>query len=185
MQALFYCLALIDDHRYDDKFTEIYYKYEKRVFTIAYKYTEDRYDAEEAAQNAFMTIARNIDKINLDDEAKTKIYIYKCAKSASIDLLRAKNKKIKALNIDYYGYIPSSENISERVEREEEIHRLKRIILELPSECRDALTYRFLFGCSAREIADIMKKPLSTVKSQIKRGGEHIKDALKKGSFDE
>ena len=77
MNMLFFYLSVIENHENDDKFKSLYYKYEKKVFSIAYGFTNDFHDAEDASQAAFFAIARNIDKINTDDEAKTKIYVYK------------------------------------------------------------------------------------------------------------
>ena len=67
-------LAAIENHDNDDKFIKLYKIYEKKVFSIAFGFTNNQYDAEDASQAAFFALARNIEKLDLENEKETKIY---------------------------------------------------------------------------------------------------------------
>jgi DNA-directed RNA polymerase specialized sigma24 family protein len=73
MLSLF--LAAIENHDNDDKFIKLYKIYEKRVFGIAFGLTNNQYDAEDASQAAFFALARNIDKIDLENEVQIRDYV--------------------------------------------------------------------------------------------------------------
>ena len=171
-------LSAVSDHSDDIKFTDIYYTYEKRVFSIALAFTSDVHDAEDASQAAWFSIARNIDKLDIDDESKTKIYVYKTIKNACYDILRKRSRSPMVLSLDMFFDIDSEDDISQLVENDEETHRLIRLIKGLPEVYRDVLSYKYIFGYSVREISDILNRPISTVKSQLKRGGEILSESL-------
>ena len=176
---LFLYLAAIDDHKDDDKFTRLYNTYEKKVFSIAYGFTKNQYDAEDASQMAFFALARNIEKIDLENESATKIYVYKAVKSASLDILRRKTKSPQTVCLESFFGIASGEDVEESLTKNDILQKVEREIKRIPESYRDVLTYYYLAGYSVKEIADLLHRPLPTVKSQLNRGNGFLKKALK------
>ena len=177
MLSLF--LAAIENHDNDDKFIKLYKAYEKKVYSIAIGFTKDQYDAEDASQAAFFALARNIDKIDLENEDETKIYVYKAVKSASLDILRKKSKSPRTVSMNDFFTLSSTENPEDSLINDEKLERIIKAIKDMPEYYRDVLTYHYLGGFSVKEISVLLNKPTSTVKSQLKRGKELLNLAVK------
>lgn len=180
---LFLYLSAIDDHNNDDKFIKLYYTYEKKVFSIAFGFTKDFHDAEDASQLAFFALARNISKIKLENEIETKIYVYKAVKSASFDIIRKRKRAPQTVSMDSFFNLSSSDNLDESLEGDELLQRIIKIINKFPEHYRDVLTYYYLGEYSTKEIADLLNRPLSTVKSQLKRGNFLLRKAIKEAKL--
>ena len=180
---LFLYLAVIDDHNNDDKFIKLYYAYEKKVFSIAFGFTNDFHDAEEASQNAFFALARNIAKINLENESETKIYIYKAIKSASFDILRKRNRAPQTVSMDNFFNLSSNENLDDKLINDDHLLKIVKIIKSFPEYYRDVLAYHYLAGYSTKEISDLLNRPFTTVKSQLNRANALLRQALKEAKL--
>ncbi len=180
---LFLYLSVIEDHNNDDKFIKLYNMYEKKVFSIAFGFTEDFHDAEDASQVAFFSLARNIEKIDLENEAETKIYVYKTVKSASFDILRKRTKTPETVCIDNFFDISANDTLIDSFEDGEVFQKVVKIIENISEAYRDVLTYHFLAGYSVKEISDLLHRPLSTVKSQLSRGNSLLKTAIKEAKL--
>ena len=177
MLSLF--LAAIENHDNDDKFIKLYKLYEKRVFSIAFGFTKDQYDAEDASQMAFFALARNIEKIDLENENATKIYVYKAVKSASLDILRKKSKMPETVGIDSFFNLSVDTDLDDAMKKDDALQNVIKAIQGFPEHYRDVLTYHYLGGFSVKEISVLLNKPISTVKSQLKRGKELLNLAVK------
>ena len=79
-------LNLIETEEGKSKFENIYSKYKNFLFNTAISVLNDYHDAEDALQNILFVIAKNIDKIDTDNENKLKSYLRVVVKNASIDL---------------------------------------------------------------------------------------------------
>ena len=183
MLSLF--LAAIENHDNDDKFTKLYNKYEKKVFSIAFEFTKDQYDAEDASQMAFFALARNIEKIDLENENATKIYVYKAVKSASFDILRKKEKSPQTVSISNFYNFSSGEDLNEKLVNDDVLQITVKIIRELPEHYRDVLTCYYLGGFSVKEISDLLHRPLSTVRSQLDRGNTMLETAMEEAGLND
>ena len=177
MLSLF--LAAIENHDNDDKFIKLYKAYEEKVYSIAIGFTKNKYDAEEATQSAFFALARNMDKIDLENEDETKIYVYKAAKSASFDILRKNSKSPRTVSMKDFFTLSSTENPEDSLINDEKLERIIKAINDMPEYYRDVLTYCLLGGYSVNEAADLLREPKSTVKSRFYRANALLKKALK------
>jgi len=180
---LFFYLSVIDDHSNDDKFIKLYHAYEKKVFSIAFGFTNNFHDSEDASQVAFFALARNIAKINIENEAETKIYVYKAVKSASFDILRKKNRTPQTISIDSFFNLSSNEDLDVKFINNDLLIKVIKIIRSFPEYYRDVLTYYYLGGYSTKEISDLLSRPLPTVKSQLNRGNRLLRQAIKEAKL--
>ena len=175
--SLLFCLAVIDEPIYQEKFSDIYIQYEKLVLKIAYEYTKNVHDAEDAAQDAFLGIAKNIKNIDLTDSQKIKIYVCVAAKNAAINFVKKRNKTdipSDALLLNVEGEI----NIEDDLIQDEETATLAKALAKLPEKYRDALTFKYLCNMSRKEIANLLHITENTVKSNLKRGKRMLLEAL-------
>ncbi|MFA5153055.1 MAG: sigma factor, partial [Clostridia bacterium] len=81
-------LSLIDNNQDKKKFEILYNTYCKKMFYVADSILHDIYESEDAVQNALMSLAVNIDKIEDVYSQSTFSYIMTIARNAAIDLSR-------------------------------------------------------------------------------------------------
>jgi RNA polymerase sigma-70 factor (ECF subfamily) len=56
--------------------------------------------------------------------------------------------------------------------------RLDRLLTELPESCREPLRLRLIHGLEPVQIARALGRPLETVRTQLRRGKQHLRDAF-------
>ena len=81
-----------DDRR---KFVVLYEKYRCLMMTVAISILKDNYLAEDAVHEAFIKVAKNIDKFGDVDRIETKRYLISIVKSTAIDIYRKRNRHIR------------------------------------------------------------------------------------------
>lgn len=85
-------LQTIEDEADKAKFVSIYERYRNLMFHIAATLLSDPRDREEAVQEAFFAIAKNISKLSDPSCIKTKTFIVTVIENKAIDIYR-KNKR--------------------------------------------------------------------------------------------
>ncbi len=175
---LFIYLATIEDQKQKDKFTEIYNKYNEKIIRAAYKILGNIHDAEDAAQDAWFSIARNIDNIRATDENVLRIYIFKVLKNACYDIIEKKKRVPVVFNIDDFFDLPSDDSVEEKVFHNEMHRRVIDCIQRMPEKYRDVISMHYLQDLNCGQIADSLNRPKSTVKSQLQRGKKILKNII-------
>ncbi len=140
-------LQLIDDPRDRSKFERLYHKYRCLMYHVAYKILGNDQDAEDAVQEAFLTIAKNMQKISAVERPKTRAYIVTITESKAIDLYRRKQKhpagelieELAGLTVEYDG----SDDLA-------------RCMAKLPARYREFLLLRHAHGYTVKEVAKMM-----------------------------
>lgn len=178
-------LSVIEDKQDVEKFESIYYAHKDIMFNVAVAITKNHHFAEDALQNAFFTIAENIKKIKTDEPKMLKVLVYKIVRNSAIDVIRKEKKADKILDIDNLFDIISDDNITETVESNEAVEKIKKYICSFPEIYRDTLSLHYLFDFSIRDIAKIFNKPYDTIASRFKRGTRMLIEKIKEISIDE
>ncbi len=171
-------LSLIEDENNQNKFIEIYEKYNSMVFAICVSITKNYHLAEDATQITFYRIARYIEKISGLDEMQQKTYISKIAKSAGIEVSK-KETRFFSYDISTQYSLSKDTNVQEEYISKDEYNHIINFILNMDEKYRDVLILNYVVGLSAKEIASALGKPLNTVQTQLKRGRRLIKENFK------
>jgi RNA polymerase sigma-70 factor (ECF subfamily) len=102
------------------------------------------------------------------------------ARNRSIDRLRSRQRRARALDEleNFLSVEPPVQPSSHNDLSVDESTTVRAALKELPEEQRRAIELAFFAGLSHGEIADALKKPLGTVKAQIRRGMLKLKDTL-------
>lgn len=163
-------------------FNELVLKYQSKVVNIAYGMLSVREDAEDAAQEVFIKIYKNISSFNENSAIST--WIYRITVNTCNDILR---KRINKKTISIYSdnddesdmAIPDSSHTPEEAAEASEIHRtLLAAISGLKEEYRCVITLFDLEGMSYEEIAKIINVPVGTVKSRLSRARGQLRKSL-------
>lgn len=173
--------SLIDDEGQRSKFEKLYYEYRAQMKYYAQMFLQDEQLAEDAVHEAFIKIARHMDKIRDVSCQKTYSFVTIILKNICKDILRTENK----YNFISYDeefdqiYMPNSKikNNFDEIEFSALVDEIKN----LPDLYKDALLLKFYYGYSDREIADLFKISYSAARKRVERARELLSRALEKG----
>ncbi len=170
---------LIDNPDDCIKFDKIVYEYEGMIKRVAFSVTKDSFYADEAAQSALISIARNISHIKTDNVNMLKSYIYTVAENAGIDAWRRKMRDQRVSNIDDYVDIPSDDNLFDSIFGTEYTKKLIKLLDKIPVHYREVLVLSILHEHSLYQIADELNRKYCTVRQQLVRGKKMLAELMK------
>jgi RNA polymerase sigma-70 factor, ECF subfamily len=137
-------------------FENIYLKYSDKIYKYLYLNTLDPYLSEDITSEVFLRVWKNWEKIKFD---YIQAFLYKIAKNIMIDHFR-KNKNNKKTSLEEMvemGIEPHyDEDLIERIEKDDNIQRIKNALKLLPENLREVVILRFINDMSAKDAADIM-----------------------------
>lgn len=172
-------LVLIDSADDREKFVNIYEKYKRKMFAVAYGILNDEYAAEDAVHEAFIAIARNISKIDDPDSAEAAAYVCRAAKSRALNIYEAKKRESEhRVLLDEEGDIPFEEDGFNAIIAESEISLIAECINRLPEKYRTVIVLRYLDEIKPQDIARVLGINKETAKKRLLRGKKMLKELL-------
>ena len=154
--------------------------YEKKVYTLCRRMCGSDEDAQEAAQDAFLSLWRSAKSFRGDASVST--WLYRLATNACIDLLRRNKRGGERVSLDdeetTLELVDESPLPEQALERKETQRLIEEGLAALPEDYRAILLLREAEGLSYAEIADAMHMELGTVKSRISRGRVLLRNYL-------
>lgn len=168
-----------------DAFETLVLRYEKRVYALTLRVCGNSSDAQEAAQEAFLSAWQSLPFFR--GEASFATWLYRLAMNASVDLLR-REKRQKTVSLDDGELnldLPDSRlTPHEEAEQRELQETIQTGLKSLPDDYRAVLVLRELHQLSYQEISDALDVDIGTVKSRINRGRKRLCEFLTKtGNF--
>ncbi|UCC95271.1 MAG: sigma-70 family RNA polymerase sigma factor [Candidatus Omnitrophota bacterium] len=162
-------------------FEEIYRIASGFVYSMALRITHNEADAEEITQDVFMKIHRNLKGFQFRSSFKT--WVYRITVNTAINTYRRTAKELKRRG-DYDIALktqraPSATEAS--IDRKESQRLLISLLDTLNSDQRVCILLREIEGLSYREIADVLKVKVNTVRSRIKRARQALMNHRKTG----
>jgi RNA polymerase sigma-70 factor (ECF subfamily) len=170
---------------------ELFKRYHKRFFNLAYRFSGDYYAADDLTSEIFLRIYRYLRSFDRT-KASFKTWGYKIAANACLTF-KTKNTKLKTQN---YNTKVNNEDGEEAETLEEtipdlkvdllkevEIHeigqRIQKALGELPKKLRLSLYFFYFEDLKYEEIAVTLELPINTIRTHIRRGKEKLKLELK------
>lgn len=132
------------------------------VFSIALRVTGNRSAAEEVAQDVFLGLYRHMGDIESPEHATA--WLRKVAVQRAIDAARHASRLPQA-GLDANELPDTPGNGDALLAR-----HLERLIAELPEQMRVVIVLRYQEELMPAEIARILAMPVATVKSNLQRG---------------
>lgn len=167
---------------YQPAFTELASLYQQKVFRLAYGFFQDKDDAMEIVQEAFLRVYQKLDGFDENDErTRFNNWIYRIAYNLCIDFYR-KFKKKKAEMKDIYEFDRDQRMDTtfpeDQLDRENFRHHLEKHVMKLPRRQKMVFTMRHYSGMKHHEIADTLELSVGTIKSLYHRAVQNIKKHL-------
>lgn len=160
-------------------FAEIVERYQKQIFSLAFRLTNQVEDAQDLAQEAFLKIYQVLDKY--DPTRPFFPWMYKVAVNVCYTALRKKPEPTTPLDkvIDFAPLIPETYTQPEDYIEVKEIQNIVgQALAELPENYRVPLVLRYLEDLTYQQIADVMDLPLTTIETRLFRGKSLLQKRL-------
>ena len=159
-------------------------RYSKYVYTTSFFMIRDSHEAEDISQEVFVKVYLSIGGFRGLSSFKT--WLRKLTVNTCIDKIRLKSKiSDKKVSLDsmiedgkeilLYEF---NQNVEKFFQDKETVNDVLKIIVNLDESYRIPLILRDLQDYSYIEIAEILKKPVGTIKTNIHRARKIIKDLL-------
>ena len=158
-------------------FERLVEQYQVAVLRTCWLYLCDRSQAEDAVQETFLKVYRNLDTFRGDSSEKT--WILKIAMRTCYDMnhsgwARFFNRRVTP------DMLPEA-----AVPFEEKDDMLTNAVIRLPVRLREVILLYYYQGLTVNEIAGILGITQPSVSSRLKRGRDRLKTALEGRELDE
>ncbi|MCT4611912.1 MAG: sigma-70 family RNA polymerase sigma factor [Clostridia bacterium] len=166
-------------------FEGLVFRYESKIYNIAYRMFNNHEDANDMAQEALIKIYKNLSKFNFESQFST--WVYRVVVNTCLDEIRKrKNKKEVSMDKEietaeskamreFESAVKSPE---EQAIENETIKEVRECIDELKPEFKSIIVLRDINGFSYTEIAGVLEIKEGTVKSRIARARENLKKIM-------
>jgi RNA polymerase sigma factor (sigma-70 family) len=152
-------------------------RYGALVWSLARRLSCDRDDAEDAAQEGFIEVWRKAGRYDAA-RASESTFVTLVVRRRLIDRLRARSvDRAGSTAVDELE-LPSGASATEHAELTDEAAHAGRALETLRPEQRRALELSIYHGLTHVQIADKLRLPLGTVKTQIRTGLAHVRALL-------
>ena len=166
----------VDARRFD--FGDLVRAHQSMVFSVVYHFLHDRDLAEEAAQEVFLSLHRNLGRIQ--SAAHAEFWLRKVAVQRAIDETR-RRKRRPQVALELVGEPSVSASPADPLLSEV----LRRLIATLGEKARAVVILRYQEDLDPAEIADILDMPLGTVKSHLQRSLALLREKLERRGLGE
>lgn len=162
--------SLPDEVRRNALLEAIFTKYYRQMEYVAFSVLQNRQDAEDAVQNAFIALSGHIDTLCEMEDFRLYYYVTETAKHKAIDLLRSRKPTFSY--DEMFVDIDDGVDVAESLINKDSADKLLKCIKELPDKYRDVLALHYVNDLSNAEIAEIVGRSSTTVRKQLQRGRE-------------
>jgi RNA polymerase sigma-70 factor (ECF subfamily) len=165
-----------------DALGELYDRYGRLVYSVAYNTTADPSLAEEITQDTFLRVWQRAESFNAQT-GRVASWLASIARHRAIDLYRrgrARGEERTTLLDDLpdFELADDAEDVEANVEIEQNRQQVRRALGQLPAEQRQALALAYFRGLTQEQIAQTLELPLGTVKTRIRLGMQKLRQVL-------
>lgn len=164
-------LLLLSNETDKAKLEQIYEQYRNLMFYVANRILNNTQDAEDSVHQAFLSIIDHINKISEPICDKTQAYVVTVVERKAIDIYRKKSKHI---------IVPLEEIEQGLLIETEQLTSLATAVAKLPVNYRHLIQFKYYFGYTNQEIANIMGLSYEGVHSLDQRAKKKLKNLLER-----
>jgi RNA polymerase sigma-70 factor (ECF subfamily) len=155
-------------------FGEIVNRYEEKIKRYGRKFLSGTEDIEDIVQDTFIKAYENIQ--DFDANRKLSSWLYRIAHNEFINALKKQKKKpLSIFELDTILPYHFDKEIQQEMDKDEVVKALDKCLDDLDLKYREPVILYYLEGLDYREIAEVLRIPISTVGIRLKRGRDKIK----------
>src|SRR4051812_10107603 len=160
----------------------------RKVFNMAYRLAGNRPDAEDLTQEAFYRAYRSFSDYEGDRPFEN--WIFRIVTRLFLDLLRNRRRRVKAVSYDtplqnqsgddalYFDMPDRAPNPEQRMIEHSFSEDLQKAMNSLSPEQRLLIPLADVEGLPYKEIADMLDKPVGTIRSRLHRTHKLLRSRL-------
>ena len=171
-------LVLKGDH---NAYALLVERYKSYVFTLTFRFTKNREDAEEVSQDIFVKAYRSL--ADFKGTAKFSTWLYTIVNTTCITFLRKKRLDIRSLDDEKMFEVADSQDSGLRANQVEQKSRLtmvNRAIAMLSPDDAEIITLFYKNEQSLEEISHILGVEVNTAKVRLHRARARLKEKMEK-----
>ena len=156
-------------------------RYKSYVFTLTFRFTKNREDAEEVSQDIFVKAYRSL--ADFKGTAKFSTWLYTIVNTTCITFLRKRRLDVKSLDDERTFEVADSQDSGFRanlVEQKSRLIMVNRAIAMLNPDDAEIITLFYKNEQSLEEISQILGVEVNTAKVRLHRARTRLKDKMEK-----
>jgi len=163
----------------EEAFEELVKKYQRQIYSYAYRMTNDAEDAKDLTQKVFMNAAKGIKYFR--NESSFKTWLFKIATNAAINQSRI--RKYPEVELDETMASIHDSGLSSVIDKEMQEH-IKQGIAALPERQRLAIVLRVYEGLSCAETARVLGCSEGAIKANYHLAVKKLREFLKEHGYE-
>ncbi|WP_297521359.1 sigma-70 family RNA polymerase sigma factor [uncultured Clostridium sp.] len=149
---------------------EILDEFSNMVYRLAFSRTKNLHDAQDITQDVFIKLMSY--KKNFESDEHLKSWLIRVTINSSKNLLTSAWFRKTA---------PLEDNLVTHIKEDSEVYKY---VLDLPRKYRTVIHLFYYEGFKTQEIADILEVKEGTIRSQLNRARNILRDNIKEEDFD-
>lgn len=158
----------------EDSFRGLVRLWTPRLTRHASRWLSDTSTAADAVQEAWISIARSLRR--LDDPARFTPWVYRIVQHKCVDLIRRDARHAAAVRRSAIATPASGGDAAD--DRDESLDAVRRALRRLDPERRALLALHYVEGLSVGQLAEVFSVPTGTVKSRLFAARNELKQIL-------
>jgi len=156
-------------------------RYKSYVFTLTFRFTKNREDAEEVSQDIFVKAYRSL--ADFKGTAKFSTWLYTIVNTTCITFLRKKRLEVKSLDDERTFEVADNQDSGLRanqIEQKSRLNMVNQAIALLSPDDAEIITLFYKSEQSLEEISQILGVEVNTAKVRLHRARTRLKDKMEK-----
>lgn len=166
--------------------TELYQQHHALMFKTAWSFFREKEDVEDVVSESCAKLIDHIDLLRTMERAPMRSYIVTVVKHTSIDLQRKKQREratFAQTDDAMVERLPDHTSVEEKILLRDELYRIRQALHELPEKEQDVLRMKYQQGLPDSDIALAIGVAVSSVRTYVMRGRQHLKMAVYEGDL--
>jgi RNA polymerase sigma-70 factor (ECF subfamily) len=162
-----------------DAFECVYERHSSAAFSLAYRMTQNRNQAEDVVQDAFLSLWRSNARYDRN-RGSVRTWVLGIVHNRAIDSLRRSvvHDRRRAGDEGLEERFAAPERTDAEVARRDEAREVRAAIKTLPTEQSRVIELAYFGGFTHSEIATMLETPIGTVKGRMRLGLGKMRDRL-------
>jgi RNA polymerase sigma factor (sigma-70 family) len=169
-EALLALIARSDDQA----LAELYHRFGRLAYGLAFRVLRDDALAQDAVQEAFLGVWRAADRF-MAERAKPRTWLLTLVHRRAVDLVRREERRRAEPLPDTEQ---SGAETADEAELAAERQTIRDAVRRLPAEQREAIELAYYGGYTQSELAERLGQPLGTIKSRMFTGLARLRETL-------